>query len=422
MKCLYKNTVAQNLAVKKIIETNAADFCLEGGSRSGKSFLIMKLLIIRASKIKSDHLIARETFNSAKISIWNKTLPDVMSLVFPSLSYNLDNKDHICSLPNKSTIRIAGLDDVKKIERALGTEYSTLWINEANQVSYSAVSKLKTRLAQKNSLLKRVFYDLNPTHTTSWVYQLFHDKVNPQDGEMLEQPNGYDFFKMNPQDNVDNIDSNYLTMLNQLPEKEKKRFLLGEYDSKDNEAAVYSFNKDDHVSETAVQIIGGTIWIGSDFNIAYNSDVIASQTSNGLNVWDEIQIEGDTFKKCHELKAKDATGGSIVSDSTGKNRRTSGKSDHLILKEAGFNVIQTQNPAVVDKIANLNRCFTLGLVRIHPRCKKLIRDLVQLKWNSKGELNQKTDPSLSHLVDSLAYLCWHLYPMVKREKSSTTYL
>jgi hypothetical protein len=86
-------------------------------------------------------------------------------------------------------------------------------------------------------------------------------------------------------------------------------------------------------------------------------------------------------------------------------------SDHLILTQAGFNVVHTMNPAVKDKIANLNRCFTLGLIKINPRCKKLIRDLIQLKWDNNGQLDQKTDPSLSHLVDSLAYLVWHLYPL-----------
>jgi hypothetical protein len=128
-------------------------------------------------------------------------------------------------------------------------------------------------------------------------------------------------------------------------------------------------------------------------------------------VWDEIQIPGDTYKKVNELKKK-TIGGDVISDSTGKNRSTKGRSDHTILREAGFNVIETRNPHVVDKIANLNRCFTLGIIKIHPRCKKLIRDLIQLVWNKHGELDQKTDPSLSHLVDCLAYICWELYPLM----------
>ena len=196
-----------------------------------------------------------------------------------------------------------------------------------------------------------------------------------------------------------------------MPKKERKRFLDGEYDDSNAGKAVYSFYEPDHVSEEARKLMG-TIQIGSDFNIDYNSDVIGSQHSQGIFIWDEVQIAGDTFQKADELKRKGCTGATITCDSTGKNRRTSGKSDHIILDDAGFNVEYETNPAVKDKIANLNRCFTLGLIKIHPRCKKLIRDLKQVVWNKHGELDQKKDPSLTHLVDALAYLVWRLYPLI----------
>lgn len=274
---------------------------------------------------------------------------------------------------------------------------------------FTAVTKLKSRLAQKNGLIKRSYFDLNPTKTTSWVYQVFHQKVNPSDGEMLSDPENYLTIKMSPQDNLENIDPEYIKMLESLPEKERLRFLMGEYDDENTGAAVYAFS-DDHVTEEAKKL-QGTVWVGSDFNVLYNSDVLCSQHAHGLYVWDEQQIAGDTFKKCEGLNRKGAPGASVVCDSTGKARRTSGISDHEILKQAGFNVVVFQNPAVVDKINNLNRCFTLGLIKIHPRCKKLIRDLKQLVWDKHGQLDQKTDPSLSHLVDSLAYLCYKLYPL-----------
>lgn len=408
----FKKTPAQVEAVKRIVSSTAANICIEGGSRAGKSFEIMRQIIVRAAKEPhSEHIICRETFNAAKRSIWLKTMPDVFRICFPDLKPQMKRSDGIyyTELSNGSKIYIAGLDDDKKLERLLGTEYSTLWINESNQVPFTAVTKLKSRLAQKNGLIKRSYFDLNPTKTTSWVYQVFHQKVNPSDGEMLSDPENYLTIKMSPQDNLENIDPEYIKMLESLPEKERLRFLMGEYDDENTGAAVYAFS-DDHVTEEAKKL-QGTVWVGSDFNVLYNSDVLCSQHAHGLYVWDEQQIAGDTFKKCEGLNRKGAPGASVVCDSTGKARRTSGISDHEILKQAGFNVVVFQNPAVVDKINNLNRCFTLGLIKIHPRCKKLIRDLKQLVWDKHGQLDQKTDPSLSHLVDSLAYLCYKLYPL-----------
>lgn len=413
---IFKKTLDQARAVKRIVKSAASNVCLFGGSRSGKSFLIMFVLLVRACKCKSDHLIVRETFSSAKSTIWMKTLPDVLRIAFPGLKVQFDKTNYIATLPNGSTIKIAGLDDQKKIERLLGSEYSTLWINESNQVSYAAITKLKTRLAQKNILKKKTFYDLNPTFTTSWTYQVFEQGVDPQDGEMLVDPDDYLSVQMNVQGNLENIDEEYLTMLEKLPEQERKRFLLGEYDDSNNGAAVYAFDRDAHVSDQAKRQ-PGTIFVGSDFNIDYNSDILASVVTpnqgdpTALYVWDECQISGDTHKKASALIKKGAMGASIIADSTGKARRTTGKSDHLILKEAGFNIVNTRNPLVVDKINNLNRCFTLGLIKIHPRCKKLIRDLTQLVWDKNGQLDQKTDPSLSHLVDCLAYLCWKMFPI-----------
>ncbi len=406
----FHKTKAQADTIKKIVASIATNFCLYGSSRSGKSFVIMFILIVRAAKVKSDHIIVRETFSAAKISIWQKTLPDVLRAAFPNLPCAMNKTDYICTLPNGSTIKIAGLDDEKRIERLLGTEYSTLWVNESNQVPFGGVNKLKTRLAQKNDLRKLVFFDLNPTKTSSWVYQLFEQKVDPQDGEALDNPNDYKSFKLSIKDNLENVDKNYLKLLKKLPKKERLRFLEGEYDKDNSGAAVYAFNKEEHVNERAVKL-QGTDWVGSDFNIDFNSDVLASQHANGLYIWDEVQIAGDTFKKCDRLKRKGVQGASVVCDSTGKNRSTKGKSDFIILKDAGFDVRSKTNPAVIDKIANLNRCFTLGLITIHPRCKKLIRDLIQLVWTKHGQLDQKSDPSLSHLVDSLAYLCWYLYPL-----------
>lgn len=412
MKVSFSKTETQAAAVNEIVNSRAKNICLYGGSRSGKSFLIMRMILIRAGKCpNSNHIIVRDTTNAVRRSIWKKTFKDVLRICFPNLPVKFNQTDLEAYLPNGSMITVAGLDDNDKIERLLGTEYSTLWINEANQVAYPAVNKLRTRLAEKNTLRKLSFYDLNPTLTSSWVYQLFEDKVNPQDGENLGNPEDYLSIKMNVQGNLENVDEDYLEMLESMPEKERKRFLYGDYDDSNQGKAVYAFNEKEHVTEDSKRLLG-QVHVGSDFNIDYNSDVLGSPHASGINIWDEVQIAGDTFQKCNELKRKNVTGATVICDSTGKNRRTSGKSDHLILEEAGFRVRFEPNPFVTDKIANLNRCFTLGLIRIHPRCKKLIRDLKQLTWKKDGELNQTTDKSLSHLVDGLAYLCWVLYPLM----------
>jgi phage terminase large subunit len=394
---------------------------LFGGARAAKTFLAVYILIVRAClSPKSAHIVVRNTFNSVKNSIWLETLPKVLRLAFPDLPVKWDKSNYRAILPNDSIIRIFGLDDGDKLERLLGLEMSTILVEECNQVSWVAVQKIKSRLAEKNILVKKVFYTQNPTTTSSAYYQAFEQRIDPVDGEAFDEDaaNDYLAIKMSPKDNIENLDPEFVKMLERLPEKERLRFLLGEYDSDNSGAAVYAFNREDHVTEEAKKL-QGTDWVGSDFNIEHNSDVLVSQHATGIYVWDEIQIAGDTFQKCDALKRKGVPGATVICDSTGKNRSTKGKSDHIIMREAGFKVQYKTNPAVVDKIANLNRCFTLGLIKINPRCKKLIRDLTQLVWDKNGQLDQKTDTSLSHLVDALAYLCWTLYPLISRPKELT---
>lgn len=415
---MLEKTYTQRDAISRIVNSPAHNFCLYGSSRSGKSVIIAYAVIVRACKCRSNHIIARNTFASAKASLWQGTLPNTLRMAFPELAVKYNHSDHIITFPNKSTIRIVGLDDNEKVERLLGLEASTLWFNEANQIPYPAITKLKTRLAEKNDLKKISFYDFNPTHKQSWMYQLFEQKIDPVGGEMLANPADFDSFHMNIQGNLGNVDTEYVKMLEHLPEKERLRFLLGQYDDESGGNAVYAFRRDEHVDECAVRQ-PGTVIIASDFNIDYNSDILCSRTANNLYVWDEIQLAGDTYKKCAALIEKGARGGDLISDSTGKNRSTKGISDHEILRQAGFNVVPTLNPYVKDKIANLNRCFTLGIIKINPCCKKLIRDLTQLVWDKNGQLDQKTDPSLSHLVDCLAYVCWKLYPLIETPKSTS---
>ena len=414
----FRKTDTQKDAVKKIIASRSKNIMLYGGSRSGKSFLAVYIMIVRACKIRCDQIIVRNTFNSIKNSIWMETLPAVFRVAFPDLPVSWDKTNYIATLPNGSTLRCAGLDDGDKLERLLGLEFSGIQAEECNQIPFVAIEKLKTRLAQRNDLKKIVLYTQNPTHKSSAYYQLFEQGINPQDGEAMdeEQRGDYLSIRMNVQGNLQNIDKDYVKMLEKLPEAERKRFLYGEYAEDNAGAAIYAFVRDECVSEEAVRL-EGTDWVGSDFNYVYNSDVLVSQHASGSYVWDEVQIEGDTFKKCDALKKKGVTGATIICDSTGRNRSTKGKSDHHILKEAGFQVQFKTNPAVKDKIANLNRCFSLGLIKVNPRCKKLIRDLTQLVWDKNGQLDQKTDPSLSHLVDGLAYYCWVQYPLVARKPS-----
>ncbi len=205
---------------------------LYGGSRSGKTFLLVSLLIGRAIRAPgSRHAIFRHRFNHLKTSIGLDTLPTVMAKRYPGVPGRMDKTDWVFRVGG-SEIWLAGLDDKERTEKILGQEYATIYFNECSQIAYSAVLMARTRLAQKTALVNRAFYDCNPPGSKHWTAQLFVSKRDPASkpaGGPLPNPDNYAAMVMNPHGNAQNLSPEYIAELESLPERQRNRFLLGKF-------------------------------------------------------------------------------------------------------------------------------------------------------------------------------------------------
>ena len=123
--------------------------CLVGGSRSGKTTLLVREIANRALRVKdSRHAILRLRANAARASIALDTLPKVFRLWHPDELLKRHRTEGYFSLENGSEIWIGGLDDQERVEKILGKEYATIFLNECSQIPYSSVLVALTRLAQ----------------------------------------------------------------------------------------------------------------------------------------------------------------------------------------------------------------------------------------------------------------------------------
>lgn len=224
---------------------------LYGGSRSGKTFLIVLVIVIRALMYPgSRHLIYRLRLKDAIQSIWLETLPKVLSL-YPGIQskVTLNETRHVASFVNGSEIWIAGVDDARSEDSVLGKEYATIYHNEASQIPFLTAWKVRTRLAQKIDGCKaREFVDLNPTTRAHWTNKEYVEKIDPihskpGDKVPLPNPDDYVWLQLNPGGNVANIDEGYLLSLESAPESMRRRFYLGEY-ADDNDLVVFQFPPD----------------------------------------------------------------------------------------------------------------------------------------------------------------------------------
>lgn len=405
----FRKTEKQKEA-SKLLKANIKNVMLYGGSRSGKTFLLCYAVFVRAIKEKSRHVILRQNFNHVKRSIWLDTLPKVIDLAFPKLSPHPNKSDFFYKLANGSEIWIGGMDDQKSVEKILGNEYSTIYFNECSQLDFSSIQIAKTRLAEKNNLIKKCFYDENPPTKSHWSYWLFEKGIDPIDEVPLSDPENYASLLMNPIDNLQNIDSEYVAMLEKMPEKEKNRFLLGLYNDETGGQVYYSFKRDVHV--ISLQKQPGTVMIAMDFNVNPFTAIVFQFINNSFYVIDEVFLQNsDTYKMCAELKSRGYSGLKILPDSTGGSRKTSGKSDFDILKENGFQIESTMNPYVQDRVNNVNRLFTSDKIFIDPKCKKLINDLEKVVWKDNKLDQSGTNKMLTHISDCLGYAAWKLSPI-----------
>ena len=229
---MFSYTPAQ-LQALQLLSSPAHHIMLFGGSRSGKSFLLCCSLAARALRVPgSRHAVVRKYCASARSTIGMDTMPKVLRSRFGrKLKWHFNRSENVFHFDNSSEIWLVGLDDGERADKILGKEFATIYFNECSELDYSSVQTALTRLAQNvPPLVNRAYYDCNPPGKNHWTYKLFVEKCDPVSGEKLLLPADYCTMRMNPRDNRNNLPEDYIeNTLANLPEKQKMRFLHGEW-------------------------------------------------------------------------------------------------------------------------------------------------------------------------------------------------
>src|SRR6185312_7067364 len=222
---------------QELLNGPAQHVMLAGGSRSGKTFLIIRKKIQRRLKAPGSRgAILRFRFGHVKQSIVYDTFPKVMRLCFPRVKYEINKSDWFATFPGGSEEWFGGLDDKERTEKILGNEFADILLNECSQIPYTSRNMAVTRLAQKvtdnatgKPLRLKMYYDENPPDKGHWSYKLFKTHQDPDSKQYLADPENYAFMQLNPRDNVENLPPEYLKTLESLPPRLRKRFLEGEF-------------------------------------------------------------------------------------------------------------------------------------------------------------------------------------------------
>jgi len=226
---VFKPTGVQRKALA-LLKSGAKHILLFGGSRSGKTTVLVMAVIFRALRYAgSRHLICRYRAKDARSSVLRETLFPRLDNTVGKGGYRYLAHESMITLFNGSEIWIGGLGDREQADKILGHEYNTIYFNEISQLSYAAVTTAYSRLAMRVQGCRNLFfYDCNPGSPLHWAYKIFVLKKTFLTGEPLEKPELYQSMTLNPEDNRDNLPEDYIAdILDALPEKQRARFRDG---------------------------------------------------------------------------------------------------------------------------------------------------------------------------------------------------
>ena len=199
-------------------------------------------------------------------------------------------------------------------------------------------------------------------------------------------------------------------------EKMYRQEVLAEFVSNAEGNVYYAFDRTEHANKRVIRVPSVPIWVGMDFNVNPMTAVLANVVSGNLQVFDEVYLKNsNTYEMRNEIRERypDALI-NVAPDASGSSRKTSStKSDHMILREAGFKVhTAKKNPAIEDRYNTVNGRLREGRIATDPiKCPMLVRDLERV--------THEGNPSyLTHISDALGYLAWQIFPMKAPRRES----
>lgn len=199
----------------------------------------------------------------------------------------------------------------------------------------------------------------------------------------------------------------------------------------------YAFHRGQDVR--AVSLVPGIpVALSFDFNVNPATCVIGQARGQEMHVWREVFVThagGEATLACARAAKQLLKDGGwhgalrIYGDATGKSAKTTGPSDHQVLRETFPGAtwcIPHENPHVRDRYAAVNSRFQTSDGQRHgtvdPSCRHVTADLEQVIFAEDGEADKKSNPLLTHISDALGYWVAKEWPVARKTTGGAAYL
>ena len=237
-----KLTKRQTIAWDYLMDNTTNELVFGGSAGGGKSMLASLWLMTMCLKYPGIRtLLGRTTLSSLKQTSLN-TLFEVLKMggMEADKHYTYNGQSNTITFNNKSEIILKDLEakpSDPNFDSLAGIEITCAVIEEASQVTRMAYNIVKSRLRFKlneHNLIGKILMTTNPSQ--GFIKSEFYI---PYVEERL--PNNIKFIPSLPNDNP-HLPQSYLDMLNSLPQEQRKRLLMGDWNYNEEIDSLFDFD------------------------------------------------------------------------------------------------------------------------------------------------------------------------------------
>ena len=358
-----------------------------GGTRSGKTYSILQVLIVKVLQSQDPLLISivRKTLPSLKKSILRDFVEILQSMgLYNDTDHN--KSDNIYRL-NGSVFEFFSIDNAQKYR---GSKRDILYLNEANEFNYEDVFQLQIRTTQQ------VYIDYNPSFESGWIYDIEEQRKDEVDffrSTYLNNP----FLEQSLVDEIERLkdtDADYWTIYG-LGERGRSMDLI------------YQFHEVDEIPTDRAEFVA----IGLDWGFS-------NDPTTAIEVW-----KHDNTLYLNELLYKRGLTNSDIAEelrALGVDKRIDIVCDSAEpksieeLRRFGYRT----HPAKKGPDSILNG---IDILKRHRICVtsdslNLVTELSRYKWmkDANGTLLNRPTDAYNHALDAVRYVALNMLSQKKR--------
>lgn len=362
---------------------------LEGSVRSGKTYVSLVLWALWLATRPEDgrYLMAGRTLTALK----RNCLEPLMELLgADNMRFSLATKRaHILG----RCVELEGASNALSENKIRGVTLSGAYVDEITLLPRDFFAMLLSRLSAPGAQL---FGTTNPDSPGHWLKTEFLDRA---DVDLYRRRFLLEDNTTLPGDYIRNLKKEYTGVF-------YDRFIRGEWVAA--EGAVYPmFDESVHVCRAEPQL--RLQWIGVDYGHTNPTCFLRLGVDSAGDVWvaDEYYHQaGRTGAKSPREYVRDLAAFASAAPAELIAIDPSAEGFLLQLREDAPHLrIRRADNAVTEGIQLVGSALSAGILKIHPRCKNLIREMSGYRWDPKGQLAGIDRPIKAddHACDALRY-------------------